>query len=197
MSNDGVDLNRRHFLTVATSVAGAVGVAAATVPFISYMEPSARAQAAGAPVELDIGKLEPGAQLKAEWRGKAVMVIRRGPEMLERLEQAEPYLRDPLSVESQQPPYAANPYRSRRPEIWVGLSVCTHLGCSPSYRPEVAAADLGSDWFGGFFCPCHGSKFDLAGRVYKNVPAPLNLIVPPYRFIGDNTLLIGEDGGVA
>ncbi len=196
-NNQGVDLNRRHFLTVATSVAGAVGAVAVAVPFVSSMQPSARAQAAGAPSEIDISKLEPGAAVYGKWRGKAVVVVYRTPEMLAKLDQLTDRLRDPQSVEPQQPEYASNEYRSRKPEYWVGLSVCTHLGCSPTFRPEVAPEDLGPDWPGGFFCACHGSKYDLAGRVYKNVPAPLNLQVPPYRYLNEKVLQIGADGGAA
>lgn len=198
MSTDGVDLTRRHFLTVATSVVGGVGVVAAAVPFVASMQPSARARAAGAPVEVDISKIEPGGIAKVEWRGKAIAVVRRTEAMQERTRELnEAILRDPESAEPQQPEYATNALRSIKPDIFVVVSNCTHLGCSPTFRPEVAPADLGPDWQGGFFCPCHGSKFDLAGRVYKGVPAPLNLLVPPHRYLNENTLLIGEDGGAA
>lgn len=198
MSTDGVDLTRRHFLTVATSVVGGVGVVAAAVPFLSSMQPSARARAAGAPVEVDISKIEPGGIAKVEWRGRAVAIVRRTPAMQQAtLELTDATLRDPNSQEPQQPEYASNELRSIKPEYFVVVSNCTHLGCSPTYRPEVAPADLGANWNGGFFCPCHGSKFDLAGRVYKGVPAPLNLQVPPHRYLNEGTLLIGEDGGVA
>jgi len=198
MSTDGVDLTRRHFLTVATSVVGGVGVVAAAVPFLASMQPSARARAAGAPVEVDISKIEPGGIAKVEWRGRAIAIVRRTPAMQERTAQlGENILRDPQSAEPQQPEYATNDLRSIKPEFLVVVSNCTHLGCSPTYRPEVAPSDLGANWHGGFFCPCHGSKFDLAGRVYKSVPAPLNLLVPPHRYLNEGTLLIGEDGGVA
>lgn len=198
MSTDGVDLTRRHFLTVATSVVGGVGVVAAAVPFVASMQPSARARAAGAPVEVDISKIEPGGIAKVEWRGRAIAIVRRTEAMQERtVALGEAILRDPESLEPQQPEYATNELRSLKPDIFVVVSNCTHLGCSPTFRPEVAPSDLGSDWHGGFFCPCHGSKFDLAGRVYKSVPAPLNLLVPPHRYLNENTLLIGEDGGVA
>jgi len=197
MSNDGVDLNRRHILTVATSLAGAVGVGALVYPFLASMKPSERARAEGAPVEVPIAKLEPGEQTKVVWRGKSVSVIRRTPEMLARLEAGRGSLLDPDSQEPQQPVYAANEFRARKPEILVLVTNCTHLGCSPQFRPEVAPADLGADWKGGFFCPCHGSRFDLSGRVYKNVPAPLNLVVPPYRFVGDDLVIVGEDEGVS
>ncbi|MCG8436083.1 MAG: ubiquinol-cytochrome c reductase iron-sulfur subunit [Gammaproteobacteria bacterium] len=198
MSDAGVDVNRRHFLTVATCVVGGAGAVAAAIPFLASMRPSARAQAAGAPVEVDVSKIEPGAEIKVEWRGRAVAIVRRTPAMLERLDlMSDDQLRDPFSEEPQQPSYAQNKYRSIRPELLVVVKNCTHLGCVPSYRPEVAPEDLGADWNGGYFCPCHGSKFDLSGRVYSGVPAPLNLAVPPYRYIGDSTILIGDDGGVS
>ncbi len=197
MSNDGVDLNRRHILTVATSIAGAVGVGALVYPFLASMKPSERARAEGAPVEVLIGKLEPGAQVKVVWRGKPVSVVRRTPAMLEKLSQVRDELLDPDSKEAQQPPYAANEFRSLKPEYLVLVTNCTHLGCSPAFRPEVAPEDLGPKWKGGFFCPCHGSRFDLAGRVFRNVPAPLNLVVPPHRFVGDELIIVGEDEGVS
>jgi len=162
-------------------------------PFLRSMMPSERAKAAGAPVEVDISKLEPGMLLTAEWRGKVVWVLKRTPEMLDNLEKLNSQLADPDSQRDQQPPYAQNHTRSIKPEILVVLGVCTHLGCSPVYRKDIAPADLGSDWLGGFFCPCHGSKFDLAGRVYKSVPAPSNLVVPPYTYLSDNRLLVGSD----
>ena len=195
--SDDVDLSRRHFLGVATGVTGAVGVAFAAVPFLASWKPSARAQALGAPVEVDIGQLEDGALLKVEWRGKPVWVLKRTQAMLEHIEETRDQLRDPDSSEAQQPEYAKNQYRSIRPEILVVIGSCTHLGCSPIARFEVAPADLGPEWKGGFYCPCHGSKFDLAGRVWEGVPAPLNLPVPPHRFVNDTTILIGSDAGVA
>lgn len=191
-------LSRRRFLAVATGVTGAVGAVAAAVPFVASWKPSARARALGAPVEVDISKLEPGAMIRVIWRGNPVSVLHRSPEMLERLRNSTADLRDPDSaVTDQQPDYARNPLRSIRPEILVLISNCTHLGCVPVNRFEVAPADLGTDWVGGFYCPCHGSKFDLSGRVYANVPAPTNLKVPPYRFSSSDTLLIGEDTEVA
>ncbi len=198
MSANSKDLNqgRRTFLTIATSVVGGAGVVAAAIPFASSFRPSARARAMGAPVEVDISKLETGALMKVEWRGKPVYILNRTAEALSTLPKVEGELRDPESQEAQQPDYAQNEHRSVRPELFVMIGVCTHLGCAPEFRPEVAPVDLGPDWIGGFFCPCHGSKFDLAGRVYAGVPAPLNLAVPPYRFIGDTTLLIGDDGGL-
>ncbi len=190
-------LSRRHFLAVATSVTGGVGIAFTAVPFLSSWKPSARAQAAGAPIEVDISKLEDGALLRVEWRGKPVWVLRRTDTMLERLEGSKVSLRDPDSDESDQPEYAKNEFRALKKDVLVLVANCTHLGCVPTDRFEVAPADLGPDWVGGFFCPCHGSKFDLSGRVFTGVPAPTNLTVPPYRFVGDNLIVVGEDGGEA
>ncbi|HEB99127.1 MAG TPA: ubiquinol-cytochrome c reductase iron-sulfur subunit [Thiotrichales bacterium] len=195
--SDGVDTSRRRFLTAATAVVGGVGAGFALVPFVKSMEPSARAQAAGAPVEADISKLEPGQMIRVEWRGKPVWIVKRTPEMIENLKTLDPILLDPNSEIPQQPEYAKNATRSIKPEILVLVGICTHLGCSPTFRPEVAPADLGPDWKGGFFCPCHGSKFDLAGRVFKGVPAPKNLEVPPHRYVGKTVILIGEDQGAA
>ena len=184
---------RRRFLITATSVAGGIASVAWATPFILSMMPSERAKAAGAPVEVDISKLEPGMLLLVEWRGKVVWILSRTPEMLATLTTLDGKLSDPNSEREQQPEYAQNITRSIRPEILVTTGVCTHLGCSPVYRKEIAPADLGPDWLGGFFCPCHGSKFDLAGRVYKNVPAPTNLLVPPHIYLSDNVLLIGSE----
>ena len=195
--SDGVDLGRRRFLGAATGVTSAVGIAFAAVPFLASWKPSARAQALGAPVEVDISKLDDGALLRVEWRGKPVWVLKRTPEMIERLSQADDMVRDPTSEQPQQPEYAANKLRSIKPEVLVVIGTCTHLGCSPTPRFEFGAEDLGADWPGGFFCACHGSKFDLAGRVWKGVPAPLNLVVPPHKYIDDSTVLVGEDEGVA
>ncbi len=197
MSTDGVDTSRRRFLTAATSVVGAVGAVGMAVPFITSMNPSARAQAAGAPVEADFSKLEPGALLTVEWRGKPVWVIRRTEQNLADLKTLTDRLRDPNSEVDQQPPYAKNETRSIKPEFGVMVGICTHLGCSPTYRPEIAPADLGADWKGGFFCPCHGSRFDLAGRVYAGVPAPTNLVVPPHMYLSDTRILVGKDEGAA
>ena len=197
MSTDGVDTSRRRFLTAATTVVGAVGAAGVAVPFLTSMWPSARAQAAGAPVEADISKLEPGAMITVEWRGKPVWLVRRTEQNLTDLKALENNLRDPASEIEQQPTYAKNEYRSIKPEIAVLIGICTHLGCSPTYRPEIAPADLGQAWRGGFFCPCHGSRFDLAGRVYQGVPAPTNLVVPPHAYLSDTRILIGKDEGAA
>jgi ubiquinol-cytochrome c reductase iron-sulfur subunit len=196
MSED-TGLSRRRFLSVATSVTAVVGAGFVAVPFIASWQPSARARALGAPVEVDISKLEVGALMKVVWRGKPVSILRRSPQMLERMEGSAVELRDPDSVEEQQPAYARNEFRSIEPEVLVVVSSCTHLGCVPTSRFEVAPADLGPDWVGGFFCPCHGSKFDFSGRVFAGVPAPTNLVVPPYRFADENTLVIGEDAEVA
>ncbi len=194
---DDVDRSRRHFLSVATAVTGGVGAAMVAVPFLVSLRPSARAQALGAPVEIDIGPLEPGEMVRVEWRGKPVWVLRRTDEMLARLDKAEPYLADPDSSESDQPEYAKNKARARKEHYLVVIGQCTHLGCAPIKRFEVQPADLGNDWYGGFYCPCHGSKFDLSGRVYAGVPAPTNLPVPPYRFVNDDVILVGEETGAA
>lgn len=194
MNEEGVDKGRRRFLTATTVVIGGIGAAYTAVPFLASWQPSAKAQAAGAPVEVDIGRLEPGQRINVEWRGKPVWIIRRTEETLAELAEVENLLRDPASeVADQQPAYAQNEFRAIKPEYLVVVGICTHLGCSPVYRPEPGAADLGADWPGGFFCPCHGSKFDLAGRVFKSVPAPTNLVVPPHRYVDDTRLVIGED----
>lgn len=194
---DSTGFTRRHFLTVATVVTGGAGVIATAVPFVSSFRPSARARALGAPVEADVSKIEPGGMMKVEWRGRAIFIVNRSEGMLERLDGQDVPLADPDSTESVQPEYAANPHRSIRPSYLVIEGVCTHLGCAPSARFEVGPSDLGADWPGGFFCPCHGSKFDLAGRVFSGVPAPTNLTVPPYRFVDDSTILVGSDAGAA
>jgi ubiquinol-cytochrome c reductase iron-sulfur subunit len=196
-SSAGVNQNRRRVLIAATSVVGAVGAGFAAVPFIASMNPSAKARAAGAPVEADISKLEPGALLRVKWRGKPIWIVSRTPEMLEALPTLDPELTDPSSDAPQQPEYCKNPTRSIKPEYLVAIGICTHLGCSPTYRPEVAPDDLGPDWKGGFFCPCHGSRFDLAARVYKGVPAPTNLVIPIHTYLKDTTILVGQDQGAA
>lgn len=193
MSAKPVDGGRRKLLLGATSLVGGVAVVGAMVPFVASMNPSQRARAAGAPVEVDIAKLEPGMLIQVEWRGKVCWVLNRTKEMLASLDQVKNLLADPTSEMPQQPPYAKNEYRSIKPEYLVLVGICTHLGCSPTFRPEVKPADLGADWLGGFFCPCHGSKFDLAGRVYSGVPAPTNLEVPLHKYLSDTLILIGED----
>ena len=195
MTEDDLDRNRRHFLAIATAVTGAAGVGAVAVPFLSSLKPSARAQAMGAPVEVPIGSIQPGEMIRVLWRGRLVFVLRRNDEMLSRLDENTDNLRDPNSEEiDQQPDYAANSTRSVRPEYLIVEGSCTHLGCAPLEDFDVRPAE---GWGGGFFCPCHGSKFDLAGRVYKGVPAPTNLRVPPHRFVRDDLILIGQDTGAA
>lgn len=197
MSNEGVDKGRRRLLIGATTAMGAVGAAYVAVPFIKSMSPSAKARAAGAPVEADISKLEPGQRITVEWRGKPVWLVHRTEQNLSDLETLRDVLVDPDSEMPQQPDYCKNPTRSIKPEILVAIGICTHLGCSPTYRPDVAPEDLGEEWKGGFFCPCHGSKFDLAARVYKGVPAPTNLVIPPHKYLSDTLILVGEDGEAA
>jgi ubiquinol-cytochrome c reductase iron-sulfur subunit len=197
MSAQAVDKGRRRVLIAATSAVGAVGVGFALVPFIASMNPSAKARAAGAPVEADISKLEPGAMLVVKWRGKPVWVVSRTPEMLAALPTLDGELADPASEVPQQPEYAKNPTRAVKPNYWVGVGICTHLGCAPTYRPDVSPEDLGPAWKGGFFCPCHGSRFDLAGRVYRSVPAPTNLVIPQHTYLSDTKILIGADKGAA
>lgn len=194
MSSDGVNTGRRHFLIAATSAVGAAGAVGIAVPFVGSWNPSARAKAAGAPVKADVGKLEPGQMVVVAWRGKPVYVVNRTEQMLADLPKLNDQLKDPDSEISVQPDYVQGISRSIRPELLVIEGLCTHLGCAPKFRPEVGAADMGGDaWFGGFFCPCHGSKFDLSGRVYAGVPASSNLVVPPYSFEGENVLVIGVD----
>ncbi|MCP5017763.1 MAG: ubiquinol-cytochrome c reductase iron-sulfur subunit [Ketobacter sp.] len=199
MSTEGVNEGRRRFLIGATSAVGAVGAVGAAVPFVKSWNPSAKAKNAGAPVVADISKLEVGQRMTVEWRGKPVWILRRSKEAMASLDAVKDNLRDPQSAESKQPEYVSPDTRSRQDhsDIVVLVGLCTHLGCSPLYRPEVAPADLGADWKGGFFCPCHGSKFDFSGRVFKAVPAPLNLEVPPYYYMSDTLIKIGEDGEAA
>ena len=192
----GADTRRRRFLITAAATTGVVGAGMALWPFIDSMRPSARAKAVGGPVSLDLAFIEPGAQTTVTWRGQPVWVLRRTPQMLERMTHAHwlDQLRDPDSlVDTQQPAYVQNATRSLRPDVFVAVALCTHLGCVPSYHPDAASDGLGEDWMGGYFCPCHGSKFDLAGRVTKNVPAPTNLVVPPHRYVDGDTLQIGVD----
>ena len=193
MDSENPGLSRRRFLTTAATVVGGAGAIATTWPFISTMKPSARTKAIGGPVEVDIGDMKPG-ELKIEkWQGKPVWILRRGKQVLEDLVTLDDTVRDPDSLENQQPDYARNEYRSRKAEYLVVVGLCTHLGCSPTYTPTDKQHNLGPEWKGGFFCPCHGSRFDLAGRVFKAVPAPSNLIVPPYQFLSDTRILIGDD----
>ncbi len=197
MNSEGVDLKKRRFLTVSTAVVGAVGAGFAAVPFIANWQPSARAKAAGAPEEANVAGLEEGGLLRVKWRGKVTWVVHRSQQMLDDLASLDGDLTDPGSEAPQQPAYCTNPHRSIKPKYFVAIGICTHLGCSPTFRPEVAPADLGPKWKGGFYCACHGSKFDLAGRVYAGVPAPTNLEIPPHSYISDDVILIGVDGGAA
>jgi len=190
--NQKVDKTRRN-LVVATSVAGGAASIGAAVPFVASMFPSERAKAAGAPIEVDISAIAPGEMKVYEWRGKPVWVIRRTQDMLATLKTATGRLTDPSSNSSSQPAYAKNDTRSLKPDVMVMEGVCTHLGCSPQLKAADAKAEMGADWAGGFYCPCHGSKFDMAGRVFRGAPAPTNLPVPPYTFLSDGMLLIGED----
>lgn len=187
-----VDKTRRTLLVATSIVGGAAGIGAA-VPFVASMWPSERAKAAGAPIEVDISRLAPGELGVFEWRGKPVWVMKRTQEMLQAIKQDEPKLTDPASKVDQQPDYAKNEFRSAKPDLMVLVGVCTHLGCSPKLKPAEDKAEMGADWTGGFYCPCHGSKFDLAGRVFKGSPAPINLQVPPYAYLSDSTIVIGED----
>ena len=193
MSENELDEGKRRFLLAATTVASGVAAGAAAVPFVTSMMPSERAKAAGAPVEVDVSGLEPGQKMIVEWRGKPVWVVRRTPEMLKAVQADGERVADPKSQRSEQPDYAKNEFRSLKPEYLVLVGICTHLGCSPVDRLNAQPEPFATDWRGGFYCPCHGSLFDLAGRVYKNKPAPDNLAVPPHKFVGDTKLVIGED----
>lgn len=188
---DEVDLKRRCFLKSATAAAGGIGLAATAVPFVEYWLPSVDTEAAAAPVKVDISALQPKQQLTVSWRGQPIWIIRRTQEMLNDLPKLNHQLSDPDSLEDQQPPYAKNIYRAIEPEFFVAIGVCTHLGCIPTYRPDVGG--ISADWLGGFYCPCHGSRYDLSGRVYKNVPAPLNLKIPRYMYTSAKEITIGED----
>ena len=194
MSNQQVDQGKRRFLIAATTAVGGVAAVAMTAPFVASMMPSERAKAAGAPVEADVSKIEPGAMITVEWRGKPVWIVNRTQEMLDLLAKHNDKLSDPmLQVVTQQPDYCNNPGRSIKSNLMVLVGICTHLGCSPSPKLQ-ADGGMGADWPGGFFCPCHGSRFDLAGRVFKGSPAPINLVVPPHKYLSDTVLVIGEDG---
>jgi ubiquinol-cytochrome c reductase iron-sulfur subunit len=193
MSQNEVDRSKRRFLIAATTAVGGVATVGAAVPFLASMLPSQRAKAAGAPVEVDISKVEPGMILSVEWRGKPVWIVNRTKEMLDLMAKIDDKLTDPASGVPQQPEYCKNATRSIKPNILVAVGICTHLGCSPTFRKDVGAADLGGDWPGGFFCPCHGSRFDLAGRVFKGVPAPTNLEIPPHKYLSDSRILVGDD----
>ena len=192
MADQGVNTGRRRFLTATTVVVGGAGAAVAAIPFLKTLKPSARAQVAGAPVTEDISRLEPGQRIVLQWRGQPVWIIRRTPEMLATLPTQASRLRDPDSDNpEQQPEYARNEHRSIKPDLLVLVGTCTHLGFSPTFRPEMIPEPFDSEWQGGFYCPCHNSRFDMAGRVYEGVPAPSNLAVPPYRYLDDNHVQIG------
>ena len=195
MSDDSVDKGKRRFLVQLTSATGAVGAVGLVIPIVESMSPSARAAAAGASVEVDFSKLEPGEMMTVVWRKKPIWILRRTEKNLQDLPKHDDALTDPESSVPHQPVYCKNEYRSyeNHKHIWVAIGICTHLGCSPTYRPDVAPPDLGPKWVGGYFCPCHGSRFDLAGRVYNGSPAPTNLVIPPYRYVNDTTIIIGED----
>ncbi len=195
-NNSASQKDRRKFLIGATTVVGAIGASGFLIPFIASMNPSARARSLGAPVKFDISKLVPGQQAILQWQGKPIWVLRRTPEMLTRLKNTGllERLRDPNSnVKSQQPGYITKIDRATRSEYFVTIALCTHLGCIPNFRPELAPDDLGSEWLGGYFCPCHGSKFDFAGRVFKGVPAPTNLVIPPYQYLTETVIEIGTN----
>ncbi len=193
MSQNEVDRSKRRFLIAATTAVGGVATVGVAVPFLASMMPSQRAKAAGAPVEVDISKVEPGMILSVEWRGKPVWIVNRTKEMLDLLAKHDDQLADPKSEVEQQPSYCKNATRSIKPNMLVAVGICTHLGCSPTFRKDLGAPDLGADWPGGFFCPCHGSRFDLAARVFKGVPAPTNLVIPPHKYLSDSRILVGED----
>ena len=193
MSDMSVDTSKRRFLVTMTSAVGGIAAVGTAIPFVASMMPSARTKAAGAPVEVDISKIEPGMQLSVEWRGDPIWVVRRTNDMLATLGKHDDQLTDPASKDSIQPEYCANPTRSINPEYMIVRGICTHLGCSPTFRPELAPADLGADWTGGWFCPCHGSRFDLAARVFNGSPAPTNLKIPPHKYLSASTVLIGDD----
>jgi ubiquinol-cytochrome c reductase iron-sulfur subunit len=191
---DNVDEKRRRLLLIATGVAAGAAGGGTAVPFVASWFPSARALAAGAPVEFDISKMEPGQQVTVEWRGKPVWVLKRTPEMIEQLSKHDALLVDPESKDAEQPEYVKGPGRSIKPEIFVVTGVCTHLGCSPTLKKEIgAASDMGAEWPGGYYCPCHNSRFDLAARVFKGSPAPKNLVVPSHRYASDSVIVLGED----
>ncbi|QEY25582.1 ubiquinol-cytochrome c reductase iron-sulfur subunit [Neisseria zalophi] len=193
MENQEINQSRRRFLTLATAGAGGVAALGVATPFLASFFPSEKAKAAGAPIEVDVSKIEPGQLITAEWQGKPIWVLNRTETQQKDLVSLNGEMVDPNSEVEQQPEYCKNETRSIKPNIFVAIGICTHLGCSPTFRPDVAPADLGPGWKGGFFCPCHGSKFDLAGRVFKGVPAPTNLIIPPYKYLSDTTILVGDD----
>ena len=193
MTESNKSLNRRNFLANLTKVMGGVGSIFAVIPFLSTMLPSEKAKSSGAPIEIDVSGLKPGSFKVVEWRGKPVWIVRRTAEMINNTQEDNDILSDPKSLEEHQPKYTQNKFRSLNPEYLVLLGICTHLGCSPLYKPNSKTAELGLDWKGGFFCPCHGSKFDLSGRVHRGMPAPYNLEVPPYYFVSESRIIVGKD----
>lgn len=197
MSNNEVNTSRRRFLVASTAAVGAAGAVGVAVPFLGSWQPSAKAKAAGAPVKIDMSKVRSGEMVTEEWRGKPVFIVHRTKEQLDNLRKLDAALLDPESANADQPSYIKGIERALKPEYMILVGICTHLGCSPKFRPELGPADLGANWLGGFFCPCHGSRFDLSGRVFKGVPAPKNLEVPPYYYVSDEVIIVGEDGGQA
>ena len=195
MQEGKIDTKRRRFLTTAATVVGGVGAIATAIPFVATLSPSAKTRAIGAPVEVDISHLQPEQRMIVKWQGKPVWILRRDKKTISDLETLDNELKDPKSDDSIQPEYAKNEYRSVKPEYLVVIGICTHLGCSPNYFPMGEQQDLGPDWKGGFWCPCHGSRFDMAGRVFDGVPAPTNLVIPPYKFISASVIRIGDDSG--
>ncbi len=198
MSADAIDTSRRRFLTTTATVVGGAGAVATTIPFISTLSPSAKTRAIGAPVEVEIGNMNPGELKIVQWQGKPVWILRRDKSAIDAISQLDSVVRDPDSEREQQPEYAKNTLRSVKPEYLIVIGLCTHLGCSPTFvnQGDGPNHNLGGDWKGGFFCPCHGSAFDLAGRVFKGVPAPTNLVVPPHMYLSETKVLIGDDSGV-
>lgn len=190
-SADEIDTKRRQFLKCTAATLGGIGVVAGSIPFVRYWSPSADTEAAGSPIKIDVSVVKPREQLTVMWRGKPIWIIHRTQEMLDTLPKMDPYLRDPNSLEDQQPPYAKNIARAIKPEFFIAIGVCTHLGCIPTYRPDVGS--VSPEWLGGFYCPCHGSSYDLSGRVFKGVPAPKNIVIPPYMYVSDHEVLVGED----
>jgi len=193
MDNHEINQGRRRFLVLTTAGAGGLAAAGVATPFVASWFPSEKAKAAGAPVEIDVSKLEAGQILTAEWQGKPIWVVNRTDQQLKDLKGLNGVLTDPNSEVNHQPEDCKNETRSIKPNVLVAIGICTHLGCSPTYRPDIAPADLGAEWKGGFFCPCHGSKFDIAGRVYAGAPAPTNLVVPPHKYLSDTTILVGDE----
>ncbi|MDA8382698.1 MAG: ubiquinol-cytochrome c reductase iron-sulfur subunit [Betaproteobacteria bacterium] len=193
MNDKEVDRGKRRFLLAATTAMGGVAAVGVAIPFVASMWPSARAKAAGAPVVVDVSKVEPGMQITVPWRGKPVWFLHRTPEMLSTLQLHNGRLRDPDSNDPQQPPYCKNPTRSIKPEYMVVVGICTHLGCVPSFVPQINPPGVPHPWEGGYHCPCHGSLYDLAARVFKDVPAPLNMVVPPHKYLSDKVIKVGED----